>query len=126
MSELASIAGGWSFTPDWVHKLVIYGIPGAIIGASVWACYKTESCKSKFSKLFGTDSKNGSANALTNVQVNNSAKPPNTPPTPVVTPPTPVNSTPNQKSTTQGGRQTRSRHTKHAQRNSKKTRRSRK
>ena len=82
--------------------------------------------QSKFSKLFGTDSKNGSANALTNVQVNNSAKPPNTPPTPVVTPPTPVNSTPNQKSTTQGGRQTRSRHTKHAQRNSKKTRRSRK
>jgi hypothetical protein len=117
LSSIASIAGGWSFTPDWVHKLVIYGIPGAIVGLSVRACYKSESCSSKVKEWFGTKSnKNGSVNSsvniVTNIQESKSAnsgnvsgknaspKPPNTPPTPVVTPPTNVKST-------QGGHRTR-------------------
>jgi len=119
MDGLTSIAGGWDSTPGWFHT-IIYSGAGIMVGGAIGliVCAKTESCKSRFPNLFKKDSENGSANALTNVQTNQSPKP-------VVTSSTPVNSTPNQKSTTQGGRQTR-RARKYRQSASKKTRRSRK
>jgi len=119
MDGLTSIAGGWDSTPGWFHT-IIYSGAGIVVGGAIGliVCAKTESCKSRFPNLFKKDSENGSANALTNVQTNQSPKP-------AITSSTSSNSTSNQKSTTQGGRQTR-RARKYCQSASKKTRRSRK